>query len=200
MADERPSPDAAPEAAPDEALILAVARAGDRAAFAELFRRWSGRIRAFLARGGLGAAEAEDLAQEVMVTLWRRAGTFDPARAGAATWIFTIVRNRRIDLARRMRRPEPDPSDPLFAPDPEPSAEAGMAGAVRDARVRTAMGTLGPEQRQVVELAFQAGLSHAEIAAEIGAPLGTVKSRLRLAFGRLREELGAEFSLELRDD
>lgn len=184
----------------DEGLLVAIGARRDRAAFAELFRRWSGRLRLFLVRSGMAGEKAEEIAQEVMVTLWRRAGTFDPARAGAATWIFTIARNRRIDALRRARRPEPDPTDPMFAPEPEPSSETTAAVTERDAKVREAVAGLGPEQVAVVSLAFFAGLSHAEIAARVDAPLGTVKSRLRLAFARLREALGADFSEELRND
>lgn len=183
----------------DEVLIRRIAGA-DRSAFVEVFNRWSGRLKAFFLKSGLAPGEAEELTQDVLVTIWQRAGLFDPEKAGAATWIYTIARNRRIDAARRAKRPEPDPNDPVFRPDPEPPAETGFSAEMRDTAVREALTGLPADQAQVVELAFYVGLSHAEIAAQLSAPLGTVKSRLRLAFGRLRDTLGAEFSLELHDD
>jgi RNA polymerase sigma-70 factor (ECF subfamily) len=181
----------------DEALLARVA-AQDRDAFAELFRRWAGRVRAFLARSGFRGAEADEAAQEVMLAVWRRADSFDAVRAGAATWIFAIARNRRIDMLRR-RRPEPDPEDPLFRPDPEPPGEAAVAARDRDRAVAAALEALSADQREVVRLAFYDGLSHGEIAAMLDAPLGTVKSRLRLAMGRLRGVLGDGFAEELLD-
>ncbi|MEM9097565.1 MAG: sigma-70 family RNA polymerase sigma factor [Pseudomonadota bacterium] len=183
----------------DEALLRRVAEQNDRAAFSQLFQRYAGRIKAFLIRAGAHREEAEEGAQEVFVTLWRRAETFDPTKAGATTWIYTIARNKRIDMLRRARRAEPDTSDPLFVPDDIESSETLVAGVDRDARVRAAILALPDDQRAVIRLAFFAGLSHAEIAQQLEAPLGTVKSRLRLSFARLRDELGSEFSLELMD-
>jgi RNA polymerase sigma-70 factor (ECF subfamily) len=182
----------------DAALIARIAKA-DREAFAALFRRWAGKVKGFLIRSGVGHAEADEAAQEVMLSVWRRADSFDPARAGAATWIYAIARNRRVDLLRR-RRPEPDPDDPLFAPEPEPPADAAAAREGRDAQVRAALEALPADQALVVRLAFYDGLSHAEVAAMIDAPLGTVKSRLRLAMGKIRAALGDGFAEELLDD
>ncbi|SEA80302.1 RNA polymerase sigma factor [Rubrimonas cliftonensis] len=182
----------------DDALMLRVA-ARDRAAFAALFGRYAGRVKGFMQRAGFPPHEADEAAQEVMLTVWRRAETFDPTRAGAGTWLFTVARNRRIDLMRR-RRPEPDPLDPHFQPDPAPPADVAAAVADRDAAVRAALATLPPEQLEVVRLAYYEGLSQSEAAAALGAPLGTVKSRLRLAVARLREALGADFAEELFDD
>ncbi|MEL6578004.1 MAG: sigma-70 family RNA polymerase sigma factor, partial [Pseudomonadota bacterium] len=143
--------------------------------------------------------EAEEGAQEVMVTLWRRAGQFDSSKAAVSTWLFTIARNKRIDMLRRQRRPEPDANDPMFAPDPVESAEVSLAGEARDRRVRRALLALSEDQLAVVRLAFFSGLSQSEIAERLGTPLGTVKSRLRLSFRRLRETLGDEFQMELHD-
>ena len=184
--------------ASDEALLAGVA-ARDRSAFVEIFGRYAGRLKGFLILAGESEAGAEELAQDVMVTLWRRAGRFDPDRAGAATWIFTIARNRRIDGLRRAGRAAAAGSEPMIDPEPAASAEAGMAGADRDARVRAAVAALSEDQRAVVRLAFFSGLSQSEIAARLGLPLGTVKSRLRLAFDRLRRELGSDFIEELRE-
>lgn len=184
----------------DEALVAAIAVDRDKQAFAELFRRFAGRVKGFMMRGGLAAEHAEEIAQEVMVSIWRKADTFDAGRARAVTWIYTIARNRRIDLIRRQSRPEADPNDPSFAPDPEPDTAQQFAAAERDAQVRAALESLNPEQLQVIELAFFGGLSHAEIAEKLQTPLGTVKSRLRLSFARLRSALGEGFEMELADD
>lgn len=188
-----------PAAEPADEVLLARIAGGDRAAFAMLFRRHAGRVRAYLMRSGIARAEAEEAVQEVMLAVWRRAATFDPARAGALTWLFAVARNRRVDMLRR-RRPVPDPDDPLFRPDPDPGAQARTMAADRDAAVRSAMAALSAEQRDVVRLAFYDGLTHAQIAAMTDLPLGTVKSRLRLAMDRLRGALGEDFSAELRDD
>lgn len=185
--------------ATDEALLLAVAQSADRAAFKALFERYAGRIKAFLIKGGARPDQAEEVAQEVMVTIWRKAQSYDPAKAGAATWIFTIARNRRIDLIRRERRPEPDPEDPLYKQDSPDTPQQTLLREDRDRLVREALVSLSDEQREIVRLSFFSGLSHGEIAAQLDIPLGTVKSRTRLAFKRLRDALGTDFSEELKD-
>lgn len=193
-----PIPPAGPvagEPPSDEALLAGVA-ARDRAAFAELFQRYAGKVKGFLIRSGFPASEADEAAQEVMLAVWRKAESFDPARAAGATWIYAIARNRRIDMLRR-RRPQPDPDDPLFAPDPEPDSYVAAAARDRDRAVRAALATLSREQIEVVRLAFYDGLSHGEIAAILDAPLGTVKSRIRLAMARLKGALGDGFAEEL---
>ncbi len=189
-----------PAEGPSDAELLArLAAADDRAAFAEIFARYAGRIRAFLLRGGAHPDVVEEATQDVFVSVWRRAATYEPAKAGVSTWIYAIARNRRIDLIRRQARPAPDPNDPLFQPDaPEDPARAA-ASADRDARVREALEALSKDQLEAVRLTFYAGLTQAEIAQATGAPLGTVKSRLRLAFARLREALGDDFSVELKE-
>ncbi|MEL6336058.1 MAG: sigma-70 family RNA polymerase sigma factor [Pseudomonadota bacterium] len=184
----------------DEMLLAMIAEQRSREAFCTLFDRYAGRIKGFLIRGGASHAEAEEAAQEVMVTLWHRAEQFDPNRAAATTWIFTIARNKRIDMLRRANRPEPDPNDPMFAPDPVVTAEDAWAGEQRDTLVRRALDSLNEDQLTVVRLAFFAGLTQSEIAARIDAPLGTVKSRLRLSFQRLRQQLGEDFQRELLDE
>ncbi len=187
------------QAVGDQVLIALIGSAQDRAAFTELFNRYAGRIKAFLIRSGASHGEAEEAAQEVMVTIWRKASMFDPAKAGASTWIYTIARNRRIDLLRRARRPEGLADEPILQADPVVSPEANVAASGRDARIREAIQALPPDQKTVITLAFFSGLTHGEIAAALDVPLGTVKSRLRLSFGKLREELGQDFALELVD-
>ncbi|MFO1060961.1 MAG: sigma-70 family RNA polymerase sigma factor [Dongiaceae bacterium] len=168
-----------------EAMIEAIARERDRSAFAALFRHFGPRIKAYLTRQGCDGATAEELVQETMVTLWRRADSFDPALSGAATWVFTIARNKRIDRLRRERRPELDPDDPIFVVD-ETGVEATAIGREGGERLRRAVAALPREQAELVRLAYFEDNPHSAIAARLGLPLGTVKSRLRLALARLR--------------
>ena len=169
-------------------LVLAIAADGDREAFAALFGHFAPRVKAYLIRLGVQGGAAEELAQETLLTVWRKAATFDPARAGAATWIFTIARNLRIDSLRR-DRPKTAIEDPTDTP-PQATPEILVTAAERDDQVRTALRTLSPEQAQVIELSFFSDEPHSTIAARLGVPLGTVKSRLRLAMTRLRAQLG----------
>jgi RNA polymerase sigma-70 factor (ECF subfamily) len=172
--------------------LLGQVACGDRAAFGLLFAHFAPRLKAWLMRLGTPAQTAEDLAQEAMLTLWRKAALFDPGKASAATWIFTIARNLRIDALRKDRRPGFDPADPGLTPDAEPDAEDGMALAQSEAAVRAALTTLSADQVRIVELSFFADKPHSQIAAELSIPLGTVKSRLRLAMARLRHALGEQ--------
>jgi RNA polymerase sigma factor (sigma-70 family) len=168
------------------ALVLEVAGNRDRGAFETLFTHFAPRIKAYLLKLGAGSGLADDLAQEAMLTLWRKAALFDPGKASAATWIFTIARNLRIDAIRRERRPDFDPDDPALAPDEEKPADARMIQDDDETKLRSAMRDLSPEQAQVVQMSFFADKPHSQIAAELGLPLGTVKSRLRLAMARIR--------------
>jgi RNA polymerase sigma-70 factor (ECF subfamily) len=177
-----------PGASELNALLLEVARTRDRAAFGQLFSHFAPRVKAYLLRQGAPPALAEDLAQEALLTLWRKAHLFDPAKASAATWLFTIARNLRIDVLRREKRPEWEPKD--FLPAPEAHADDILALAETEIRLRAALRDLPPDQVQVIELSFFADKPHSQIAGELGIPLGTVKSRLRLAMARLRRALG----------
>lgn len=188
------------EAQADANLIRRIAEDRDKSAFRALYERYAGRIKGVMIKGGAPNFEADEAAQEAMLAIWRKAETFDPARAPASAWIFAIARNRRIDMIRRQSRPAPDPNDPLYAPDPPTPAEAEVAAADRDARVREAVQDLNAEQRTAVHLAFFEGLSHPEVAKRMGSPVGTVKSRLRLAAERLKGALGDRFREELKND
>lgn len=178
-------------------LITKVAAGRDKAAFAELFDYFAPRLKGYLMQQGADAAAAEEIVQDVMVTLWRKADLFDPAKASASTWLYRIARNRRIDKLRRQRSSELDPEDPSLHPAPEPDVAVEMDARVREERVRAAMTSLPQEQEAVIRLAFFRGLSHSEIADETGLPLGTVKSRIRLAFSRLRQVLEADEAVDL---
>lgn len=168
------------------ALIVSIARTQDRTAFAELFGHFAPRVKAYFIRQRMDRQSAEDLAQEVMLTVWRKAALYDAGKASASTWIFTIARNRMVDQFRRDRRPEPDLEDPSLYPTTPAQADDEMVTSQIGERVREAMRSLPEEQAEVVELSFVEGLAHAAIAERLSLPLGTVKSRLRLAFGRLR--------------
>lgn len=177
-------------------LMVQVATAHDKAAFTELFAYFAPRVKGFLMRMGARGNEAEELAQDVMVTVWQRAATFDAAQASAGTWIYTIARNRRIDALRRAKRPEIDPNDPLFIPEAAPAPDAAAEAGLREERVRAALTELPAPQRDLLQRAFYDGKTHSEIAEATGLPLGTVKSRLRLAFGRLRKALDGDSPAE----
>lgn len=164
-------------------LMMQVAEERDRQAFALLFRYFGPRLKTFFLRWTMSSGVAEDLVQETMLTVWRKASYFDPARAGVATWIFTVARNIRIDHLRRQRDPTTLPPDPEVTPE---TVEDGLLGAERDARVRIALTSLSSEQQTIIRLSYFSEKSQTEIADELGIPLGTVKSRTRLAMSRLR--------------
>jgi len=170
--------------------ILAVARVEDRTAFQQVFEFFAPRIKAFVMRQGTDPQMAEEVVQETMVNVWRKAKQFDPAKASASTWVFTIARNLRIDHLRKATRPEPDMNDPALVPDPEQQAPDRIQRRQETDRLKTALSALPDEQRQVLHLAFFEDKPHAEVAAELNLPLGTVKSRIRLAMKRMRAELG----------
>jgi RNA polymerase sigma-70 factor (ECF subfamily) len=178
----------------DEAadVIEAIASRQDRAAFANLFRHFAPRVKAFVMRGGADAEAAQEVAQETLIMVWRKAASFDRNRASAATWIYTIARNKRIDLLRRATRPI-DTEDWLVAytPEEEDADKSVLAGQTY-ARVKELMGGLSADQLVVIQKAFFEDKTHTVIAEELKLPLGTVKSRIRLALGRLREALEKE--------
>lgn len=189
---DTPAPTAAFGAASMDELLVAVGRERDRSAFAALFGHFAPRVKAYLRRLGADPATAEELVQEVMLLVWRRAETFDPAHAAASTWIFTIARNKRVDALRREQRPEYDPEDPALVPDPEEGADVRIENAQFSHRLQTVLKELPPEQAELLRLAYFEDKPHSQIAAERGLPLGTVKSRLRLAMERLRKALKDE--------
>jgi RNA polymerase sigma-70 factor (ECF subfamily) len=170
-------------------LMAAVAQDRDRIAFARLFDHFAPRVKSYMRRLGAEPTAAEDLVQDVMLTVWRRAAQFDRSKAGVATWIFTIARNRRIDIIRRERRPELDPDDPALVANQEPEADTAVEQRQHGARLRSAVGELPAEQARLLQLAFFEDKSHSAIAAELDLPLGTVKSRIRLAMQKLRSQL-----------
>jgi RNA polymerase sigma-70 factor, ECF subfamily len=171
-------------------LLAAIATAQDRAAFAALFEFYAPRIKSMLMRGGAAPETAEDIAQETLITVWHKAGYFDPARASASAWVYTIARNLRVDRLRRDKLAAlyaHDADVPLEEPD---RPDQLLHAAERADRVKTAINELPEEQARVLKLSFFDNRAHADIAEALGLPLGTVKSRLRLALARLRGLLG----------
>ena len=179
------------EVSPGELADLIEEIAGNRCrvAFRRLFEHFVPRVKSFARRGGASSQAAEDLAQEVMLTVWRRAELFDRRKAAASTWIFTIARNRRIDMIRRESRPEFDPEDPSLEPSgPEPADEA-LQARVLELELRRAVADLPGEQAELMKRAYFEDRSHSDIAEELDLPLGTVKSRIRLAMRKLRKAM-----------
>ncbi|WP_339766066.1 sigma-70 family RNA polymerase sigma factor [uncultured Hoeflea sp.] len=170
-------------------LASAVAERRDQKAFAELFDHFAPRIKSYLLRLGMEAGQAEELTQEVMIVLWHKAALFDPVKSSLSTWLFRIARNRRIDAFRRDKSALLDADDPALQPSQPESADDIVEAEERDERVRKAMLDLPEEQAVLVKQAFFLGRSHSQIAEDTGLPLGTVKSRIRLAFSRLRRSL-----------
>ncbi len=176
-------------AAETAALVEAIATERSKSAFATLFEYYAPRLKGYLRRLSADEVLAEELVQDVMLTVWRKAAQFDRQKSAVSTWLFTIARNRWIDTMRRDRSGELDPNDPMLLPDdPEPPDEA-IDAARRAERVREALDVLPEEQVELIKMAFYSGISHSAIAEQTGLPLGTVKSRLRLAFSKLRTQL-----------
>jgi RNA polymerase sigma-70 factor, ECF subfamily len=172
-------------------LLSRVAGQLDRAAFAELFDAFAPKVKSFMMRKGAAPELAEDLVQETMIAVWTKAGLYDPARGAVSTWIFTIARNQWID---RHRRDGLMPLAVLDGYDP-PSGEAGsdevMGRKQEAALIAQALDEIPPEQKEPLMLSFVEDMAHGEIARKLNLPLGTVKSRVRLAYGRLRKSLEA---------
>ncbi|EPE96224.1 sigma-70 family RNA polymerase sigma factor [Rhizobium grahamii] len=162
----------------------------DKAAFEAIYRHFVPKLRSFMARSSNEPAVVEEYVQEAMVTVWRKAHLFDPSRGHASTWIFAIARNLRIDAFRRGPKPDFDPADPLLAINgTEPPDELVLRSQQADA-LREAMKQLKPDFVEVLRMSYFEGLPHGAIAEKLGLPLGTVKSRIRLACEKLRAALG----------
>lgn len=175
----------------DEAadLIGAIASRQDRTAFASLFRHFAPRVKAFIMRGGTDAEAAQEIAQETLVMVWRKAANFDRNRASAATWIYIIARNKRIDLLRRAARPiNTENWLVVYAPEEE-DADRSVFARQTYTKVKEPISELSADQLVVIQKAFFEDKTHSVIAEKLNLPLGTVKSRIRLALGRLREAL-----------
>lgn len=170
-------------------LLVRVGRDRDKSAFAELFDYFAPRVKSFLLRFGTDMSLAEEIAQEAMIMVWRRAETYDPQQSAASTWIFTIARNKRIDRLRRENRPLPDMTDPAVMPESIETGEIQVARMQQEKKIRHALKNLPEEQAKMIFSAYYEEKSHREIAEESGVALGTVKSRIRLALNRMRAQI-----------
>ncbi len=160
-----------------------------RKSFGTLFEFYAPRLKSYLKRMGADDAAAEEIVQDVMLTVWRKAAQFNEAQASVSTWIFRIARNRQIDLFRQTSRPALSPEDPMLQPAGDMAPDDRVTRSQVEMQVREQLMTLPPEQLDLLKAAFYQGLSHSEIAKTYSLPLGTVKSRIRLAFDRLRGTL-----------
>ncbi|MEO3416375.1 sigma-70 family RNA polymerase sigma factor [Roseovarius sp. CAU 1744] len=177
-----------PQTLSDQTLwMLAVRDRRDKRAFSQLFDFFGPRLKGFIMRGGATSAEAEDIVQDVMLSVWHKAASFDPHRAQVSSWIYQIARNRQVDIRRKTRRPVPE--ELKVEPATEVDSEQIIALEQEAAKLHDALETLSDNQRLMVEKAYLGELSHSEIHAETGLPLGTIKSRIRLGLERLRHEL-----------
>ena len=170
-------------------LLLRVGSDRDRSAFKKLYEHFAPRLKSFLLRIGSDMSAAEEICQESMIMVWRRAETFNPDSAGASTWIFTIARNKRIDKLRKDNRPLPDLNDPSFFQIPVDKSDDILQRVEEEKKIKNALKNLPPEQAKLILSAYYEEKSHRKIADETNLPLGTVKSRIRLAINRLRTQL-----------
>jgi RNA polymerase sigma factor (sigma-70 family) len=173
-----------------ECLTL-IAQHQDRAAFTRLFRHFAPLMRAFALSGStMSANHADELVQEVMLKVWQKAGGFNPDKAAASTWIYTIARNCRTDMFRRLQKFD----TPLSADDVSGSMDTEEAFMVLHQkrsreRIQALIKELPNDQAQILAKVYMAGKSHSEVAGELDIPLGTVKSRVRLALQKLQIQL-----------
>jgi RNA polymerase sigma factor (sigma-70 family) len=172
-----------------DALVVAIAERADREAFARLFAYFAPRVKGFLMRRGANASLAEEIAQEAMLSVWRKAAHFQPERGTASTWVFTIARNLAVDRLRR-DGPLPGAEAQPVEEDAVESAETAMLSAEREQRLRAALATLSPEQNTILQLSFFQDRPHSEVAAQLGIPLGTVKSWIRRGLEALKRCFG----------
>lgn len=168
-------------------LLVDIGKDRDENAFSEIYEYFSGRVKSFLMGKGLVEEVAEDLMQEIMLIVWRRAESYDPAKAAASTWIFTIARNRRIDYLRGNSRIEVELDDQLLEIESDLPAQDELAMHWQSTSVlNEALAQLPQEQRQVIHLSYYRGQSHGAISEWLQLPIGTVKSRIRLATQNIR--------------
>jgi len=185
-------PDFAPQLPNQEAVdcLRLVASEQDKEAFGRLYGQFAPKVKSYMMRYGADSAWADDLAQETMVQIWRKAGQYDPEKAAPATWIFRVARNLQIDRLRKRKMHEVELTAEADRADEGPTGHDRLVEKPDADKLRELVDTLPSDQMDVVRLSFFEGLSHSEIEQRLSIPLGTVKSRMRLAFGKLREAMG----------
>ncbi len=170
------------------AILTQLAETQDKKLYITLFRHFAPKVKAYIIRLGLVETTAEELMQETMLTVWRKAHLYNRSKAAASTWIFTLARNQSIDWMRRQKYPEYELEE--WTPDPDDS-DRGEQSVTAD-RMARAVQSLPENQAQVIYMSFYEGRSHSEISSRLGIPLGSVKSRLRLASEKLKTIWRAE--------
>lgn len=173
-------------------LMAAVAQRQDVEAYEALYKHFVPKVRSYMFKIGADRVLAEEMAQEAMLSVWRKANQFDPDRGAASTWIYTIARNIRIDALRRGPRPDFDPNDPAFVPGDTPSADVSFDREQDAERLREAMASLKADEIKALRMSFFDDMAHPAIATTLGIPIGTVKSRIRNACLKLRTKLKDE--------
>jgi RNA polymerase sigma-70 factor, ECF subfamily len=170
----------------DLGQVSKIAAERDEQAFRQLFEKFAPLVKAFMLRQGADSATAEELAQETLMTVWKKAGLYSSDKGSVSTWIFAIARNLRIDRLRKEEQWVPLPGIYDEVPSQEDAPDAVVSLTELERAMRRALDLLPTEQREVVMLSFIEGLPHGEIASRLGLPVGTVKSRIRLAYSKLR--------------
>jgi len=170
-----------------EDLLVDVGQNQNKESFIQLFEHFAPRIKSFLIKGGANESNADELAQETMLNVWNKAGSYEPQKAAASTWIFTVARNKRIDALRKKKSYDLDIDDMFFLEDENsPNPVKSLSHKEEMDNLYDAIQELPEEQAQLIKKSFYEDKTHNEIADETGIPLGTVKSRIRLALERLR--------------
>ncbi|TNE85641.1 sigma-70 family RNA polymerase sigma factor [Porticoccus sp.] len=174
------------------AMLASLSMTRDKQLFIQLFRHFAPRIKGYIVRLGLTEGTAEELTQETMLLVWRKAHLFNPKKAAASTWIYTLARNQSIDWMRKQKYPEYD-LDTWRDEEGELHEEHGAEQSMISDRVAMAIHQLPENQAQVIYMSFYEGRTHSEIADRLSIPLGSVKSRIRLAAEKLKLTLGGDY-------
>ena len=178
-------------------LVRCVQATQDKQAFTKLYHHYAPRIYSFLVKNKAASEEAEEIAQEALMTLWQKSHLFDPEKSSLSTWLFRVARNKRIDRLRRKILSDSDKKDPSLFPEAEKTADQKIESIQWEAKMRAAIKSLPPEQSLLIKMAFFEGKTHSQISNELSLSLGTVKSRIRLAFSKLRVQVEKDYKAEI---
>ena len=176
-----------PEIDQESSLLLAIGNNQSQQAYVELFELMAPKIKSFLMGRGSSVDESENVTQDAMLSVWRKADLFDPNKASARTWVYAIVRNRLIDVQRKTSRVDRGNKKYRYQSGNDFISNGGVNDASAQAQPQRLLQELPDEQTQPLVMSYVQGMSHKEIANKIGLPLGTVKSRIRMGFQRLQE-------------